>query len=326
VKWLLRKILILAGGGGHTGYAQILADELKGRAELSFLSPDDEPISVRRLEGYGPVRTMTKPRHPTTPALTFMWRLLKAFFESLSRVPSDIDVVVSTGSSFCVPPAIVAWMKRIPVVNLESRVKFTKPSGTASLLRRFSRLTALQWEEQKGFLEGTVFGPLLPRRLVEPSDGGYILVSGGTYGYKELFDALDETDLENVVLQTGKIDGGSYAKAHPGWRVMPYSDRFYELIAGARVVVSPPGGTPVEAVAYGKPVVIVEYPAWTKAADLEETRLFAEKIGASLITDVTAEKLVSAIEEAQHRPPKVLEAGNKGLVEAILSIAGHGNV
>ena len=322
----MKKILILAGGGGHTGYAQILAEELKGRMELSFLAPDDEPISVRRLEGYGPVRTMTKPRHPTTPTLTFTWRLFKAFYEALSRVPSDIDVVVSTGSSFCVPPAIVAWMRGIPVVNLESRVKLTKPSGTASLLRRFSRLTALQWEEQRVFLEGRVFGPLLPRRLVEPRDGGYVLVSGGTYGYKELFDALDETDLENVVLQTGKIDGGSYAKAHLGWRVLSYSDRFYELIAGARVVVSPPGGTPVEAVAYGKPVVIVEYPAWTKAADPEETRLFAEKIGASLMTDVTAEKLVSAINEAQRKPSKVLEAGNEELVEAILSIAGHDNV
>ena len=322
----MRKILILAGGGGHTGYAQILAEELKGRAELSFLSPDDEQISARRLEGYGTIRTMTKPRHPMTPTLTFTWRLLKAFFESLSRVPSDINVIVSTGSSFCVPPAIVAWIKRIPVVNLESRVKFTRPSETASFLRRFSRLTALQWEEQKAFLEGTVFGPLLPRRLVEPKDGGYILVSGGTYGYKELFDALDETYLENVVLQTGKIDGSSYAKAHPEWRVMSYSDRFYELIAGASVVVSPPGGTPVEAVAYGKPVVIVEYPEWTKAADLEETRLFAEKIGASLITNVTSRKLVSAIEEAKYKPPVVLEAGNKGLVEAILSIAGHGNV
>jgi hypothetical protein len=39
-----------------------------------------------------------------------------------------------------------------------------------------------------------------------------------------------------------------------------------------------------------------------------------------------AEKLVSAIEEAQCRPPKVFEAGNKELVEAKLSIAGHGNV
>jgi UDP-N-acetylglucosamine--N-acetylmuramyl-(pentapeptide) pyrophosphoryl-undecaprenol N-acetylglucosamine transferase len=322
----LRKILILAGGGGHTGYAQILAEGLKGRAELSFLAPDDEPISVKRLEGYGPVMTMTKPRHPTTPALSFAWRLIKAFYQALNRVPSGVDVVVSTGSNFCVPPAIVAWIRGIPVVNLESRVKFTKPSETASLLRRFSRLTALQWEEQRVFLEGRVFGPLLPRRLVEPRDGGYVLVSGGTYGYKELFDALDETDLENVVLQTGKIDGGSYAKTHPSWRVISYSDRFYELIAGARVVVSPPGGTPVEAVAYGKPVVIVEYPPWTRAADPEETRLFAERIGASLIIEVTADNLVSAIEESQRRPPRTLEAGNEELVEAILSIAGHDHV
>ena len=34
----------------------------------------------------------------------------------------------------------------------------------------------------------------------EPWDEGYILVTGGTYGHKALFDAISELNIENVVL------------------------------------------------------------------------------------------------------------------------------
>ena len=45
----MKKILILAGGGGHTGYAKILAEELQGRAELSILVSEDDPLSEELL-------------------------------------------------------------------------------------------------------------------------------------------------------------------------------------------------------------------------------------------------------------------------------------
>lgn len=312
--------MILAGGGGHTGYARILAEELSGQAELSFLAPDDDPISVRRLEPFGPVRTLTKPRHPTTPVWRFAPRLAEAFHQSTSRVPGDLDVVVSTGSNFCVPPALVAWMKGIPLVNLESRVKFTKPSKTASLLQYFAKVTALQWEEQRCILKGTVFGPLLPRRTVEPWDGGYILVAAGTYGYKALIDAVSASSLKEVVLQTGNLRNRAYSEKHPEWRVISFTDRFDELLAGADVVVSPPGGTPIEAVVYGKHIVVVRYPEWARAASLEETRIFAEKLNAPLLLTLTPSALEAAVEEARGREVPVLRNGARPLVEAISAL------
>lgn len=315
-----KAIMILAGGGGHTGTARILAEELRGRAELSFLAPDDDPISRRRLEPFGSVGTLTKPRHPTTPIWRFALRLAKALYQSSGMVPGDLDVVVSTGSNFCVPPALVAWMKGIPIVNLESRVKFTKPSRTASLLQHFAEVTVLQWEEQSRILKGTVFGPILPRRMLEPWNGGYILVSGGTYGHKGLFDAVSTSSLKEVVLQTGSLDNRVYAERHPEWRVMSFTDRFDELLAGAEVVVSPPGGTPIEAVVYGKPVVIVSYPEWTKAASLEDTRIFAEKLNATLLTTLTPSALEAAVEEAKSREAPALGDGTRALVETILEL------
>ena len=317
---MVKAVMILAGGGGHTGSALILAEELHSRAELSFLAPDDDPVSRRRLEPFGPVRTLTKPRHPTTPMWRFALRFVKAFYQSLGRVPGDLDVVVSTGSNFCVPPALVAWMRGIPLVNIESRVKFTRPSRTTSLLQHFAEVTALQWEEQSHILKGTVFGPLLPRRAVEPWSGGYVLVAGGTYGYRELFDAVSASSLKEVVLQTGGLDNRVYAERHPEWRVISFTDEFEELLAGAEVVVSPPGGTPIEAVAFGKPVVIVRYPEWTKAADIEDVRIFAEKLNAPLLLNLTPQALEAAVEEAKRMEPVVLKDGTRALVEAVLSL------
>ena len=315
-----RQVLILAGGGGHTGYAEILAQEFQGKADLSFLAPDDEPISVERLTPYGAVDTLTKPRHPTTPFLSFLVRFLKAFIQSLSKIKSSYDTVVCTGSNFCIPPALVAWMTGIPVVVLESRVKFKKPSRTVWILRYFAKIVALQWEEQLEFIDGTVFGPVLPKRKVDPWNEGYVLVSGGTYGYEQLFDAVSETNIKNVVLQTGKVDGEIYQNTHPDWKVITYTNKFHELIAGAEVVVSPPGGTPVEAVTYGKPCVVAVYPGWAKAADKEETRMFAEKVNAVFLTQITPDSISKAIEEARTRKVPVFTNGAKALVDEILSL------
>ena len=317
---MTKKVMILAGGGGHTGYARILAQELHRQAELSFLAPDDDPVSISLLKPYGSVETLIKPRHPTTSSWSFIFRLAKAFGQSKKLIPRDLNAIVSTGSNFCVPPALTAWTRGISIVSLESRVKFTKPSKTASLLQRFAAITALQWEEQSRYLKGTVFGPLLPRRIFEPWNGGYILVAGGTYGYKALFDAVSDSSLENVVLQTGRLDGREYKERHPTWKVISFSERFEELLAGAEVVVSPPGGTPVEAVVYGKPVVIVRYPEWTKAASLDDTRIFAEKLDAPLLLTLTPMTLMDALENAKKLEVPKLKDGTKLLTRAILSL------
>lgn len=320
---MAKKIMILAGGGGHTGYARILAEELKNKAELCFLAPDDDPLSESRLEPYGQVWKITKPRHPTTPTWAFIFRLVKAFYQALGRVSREVDIVVSTGSNFCIPPALTAWVKGIPLVNLESRVRFNAPSGTASVLRYFAKITALQWEEQSGFMKGTVFGPLLPRRMIEPWSGGYILVAGGTYGYKDLFEVVSMSSLKNIVLQTGNLDGKKYIERHPEWRVISFTERFEELLAGADVVISPPGGTPIEALVYGKPVVIVCYPEWTRAASLKDARVFADKLNAPFLQSLTPLALEAAVEEAKRREIPVLRDGTKALAEAILSLQNN---
>ena len=133
---------------------------------------------------------------------------------------------MSTGSNFCISPSLIAGLKGISVINLESADRFTRASSTSKILRSFSKITALHWEEQKKNLKGRVFGPFLPRRRVEPWNGGYVLIAGGTYGYLELLNAASDSQLENVTLQTGGVEPRIYSERHPDWRVFTTIENF----------------------------------------------------------------------------------------------------
>lgn len=315
-----RNILLLAGGGGHTGYAYALAQNLYGKASLHFLVPEGDVLSQKRLRKFGRVGFLLKSRGAKTPTYEFASKLAKAFAFSFNRVSREHNVVVSSGSNFCIPPAFLAWMKRIPVVNIESSVRFTKASRTARLLQPFSAITALQWEEQKRLLNGKVVGPLLPKPELKPWNGGYILVTGGSLGHKLLFDTMSQSEMENVVLQTGKINPEPYVERHPEWKIMRFSARFYELVAGAEVVVTHFGSTALEAVVYGKPIVLVLNPEWKRTVGKVDAEYFAKKVNAIFVSDVNLENLLRAIEEAKERTTPLFKNGAMILAEMILKL------
>jgi len=318
---LSKEVLISAGGGGHTGYGYALAQRLYGKVSLRFLVPEGDVLSEERLRRFGNVDFLLKPRGAKTPIFEFIPRLAKAFAESYDRVPGECDVMVSTGSNFCIPPALLARVKGIPIINIESSVRFTKASKTARILRPFSAVTALQWDEQKRLLKkGVVVGPLLPEPEVKPWNGGYVLVTGGTLGHKLLFDVISESGLENVVLQTGQVDPEPYRRKHPEWRILPFSTRFYELVAGADLVVTHFGSTALEAAVYRKPMVLVLNPEWKRTVGKTDAEIFAEKVNGVLIWDVGLENLFRAIEEAKSKETPVFENGAEKLAELILML------
>jgi len=312
--------LILAGGGGHTGYAYALAQALHERVPLSFLVPEGDTLSERRLSKFGEVKFLIKSRGPTTPTHEFTPRLAKAFVDSIGQVSRKFGVAVSTGSNFCIPPAIIAWAKGIPVINIESSVRFSRPSKTARLLQPFSTITVLQWEEQRRLLDGVVVGPLLPRPEVKPWKGGYILVTGGTYGHKILFDVLAESNLHNIVLQTGRTDPALYVKRHPEWKVITLTEKFHELLAGAELVITHFGSTALEAVVYGKPVILVPNPEWTRTAGIEDAEYLAKKINAMPVSEISLGTLIAAIDEARKRRVPTLPNGAENLANIITEL------
>ncbi|PVX25658.1 MAG: hypothetical protein CW716_07585 [Candidatus Bathyarchaeum sp.] len=315
-----KRVLILAGGGGHTGFAYALAQRLENRASMRFLIPEGDTSSQKRLSKFGKVDYILKSRGAKTPTGAFTYNLAKALTNSMKKVTRDSDVVVSTGSNFCIPPAVVAFLKGILLVNLEGEARFIGASKTARILQPFSAITALQWPEQQKFLKGTVVGPIFPKPEHEPSEGGYILVTGGTLGHKRLFDILNQSNIKNVVLQTGKVDPKPYKQKHPEWKIIKFSLNFSELVAGAEVVVTHQGSVPLEAAAYEKPSVIVPDPELKRTFPKEDSEFFAKKVGATILLNPTLESLMGAIETAKNNRIPVLKDGAKVLADIILNL------
>jgi len=315
-----KRILILAGGGGHTGFGYALAQRLEDKASMLFFIPEGDTLSYKRLSKFGKVDYLLKPRGAKTPTGEFAYNLARAFAISMKKVSRKFDVVVSTGSNFCIPPAFTAFSKRIHLINIEGAVRFTRASITARILQPFSAITALQWPEQKKLLKGTVVGPLLHRPEIQPWNGGYILVTGGTLGHKLLFDAVNESDLKNVVLQTGEIDPEPYRKRHPEWKIMCYSSKFPEFLAGAEIVVTHFGSTALESIVYQKPAIMVLNPEWKRTVGKTDATIFAKKLGATILSDITLESLIKAIEKAKNNKTPVLKDGTKVLADMILNL------
>jgi UDP-N-acetylglucosamine--N-acetylmuramyl-(pentapeptide) pyrophosphoryl-undecaprenol N-acetylglucosamine transferase len=315
-----KHILILAGGGGHSGFGYALAQRLEYRTLMTFLIPEGDSLSCKRLSGFGKVETLPKPCGAKTPVGEFTYNMVRAFAASMKKVKGEFDIVVSTGSNFCIPPSLVAFLRRIPLINIESEARFIGASKTARILQPFSTVTALQWPEQKSFLKGTVVGPLFPKPEIPLGNGGYILVTGGTLGHKRLFDILNKSNLKNVVLQTGEVDPEPYRKQHPDWKVMRFSLKFSGLIAGAEMVVTHQGSTPLEAAAYKKPSIIVPDPELKRTFPLRDSEIFAKKVGATILSDLTLESLVDAIEKTKKRKVPLLIDGAKVLAEIILNL------
>ena len=263
---------------------------------------------------------MVKPRGAKTPTNEFLYKLCQAFSSSRKKVTKDFDVVVSAGSNFCIPPAFAALSKKIKLVNIEGAVRFTRASLTARILQPFSAITALPWPEQKKLLKGTVVGPLLHKQEIEPYNGGYILVTGGTLGHKALFDVVNESNLKNVVLQTGEVDPEPYMKRHSEWKIIRYSSKFAELLAGAELVVTHFGSTALETAVYNKPAVMVVNPEWTRTVGKTDAELFAKKVGVTILPRLSLDCLLESIEEAKKQKRPVLKDGAEALADIILKL------
>jgi UDP-N-acetylglucosamine:LPS N-acetylglucosamine transferase len=158
--------------------------------------------------------------------------------------------------------------------------------------------------------------------MLKPENKGYILVTGGTHGHKLLFDVLAESNMRNVVLQTGKVDPEPYVRKHPEWKVLTFTEKFQELIAGAEIVVTHFGSTALEAaVVYRKPVVIVLNPEWTRTVGAIDAECLAEKLNAVFVSEAQLEILLKAIDEAKKRNVPAMPSGAKNLAKIILELA-----
>jgi UDP-N-acetylglucosamine--N-acetylmuramyl-(pentapeptide) pyrophosphoryl-undecaprenol N-acetylglucosamine transferase len=317
------KVLLTAGGGGHTGYALALGQALKQKALLTFLIDEEDSLSKDRLSPIGKIVAVRKPRHPRTPLLTFIYRFvlcsLQSFWIWIKHRP---DVVVSTGSNIAIPISIIGKALGSRIVNAEDSVRIFSASKTSRYLDLISDLTLLQWKEQLKFhsKKGKYVGLLLPD--VAPSTrNGRIIISPGSFGFKELYDIAVKTDLKNVTMTIADLNVSEYRK--PGWVVVNKLIGLDEVLASARVLVTHLGYTIWEALNYHVPVVIVPNPKWRRSSvhEMEQVAFFIQERGFGLylpFDGLTPEKLQESVAHAERMDVPPIERGSEEAARLIL--------
>ncbi|RLE44329.1 hypothetical protein DRJ19_00585 [Candidatus Woesearchaeota archaeon] len=308
-----KRILLLAGGGGHTGYIYALAERLWTYTKdydvnLVFAVPEGDWLSEERLQVFGHVFRLPKGRtKPTESGVRFVYRMAKAFLKS-RKIVKDVDLIIAGGSNFCIPPSLMGYLKGIPLITIESPVRFTKPGKAVRLLRPFSELTVIWWNMQKEIHPDAEVYPLIPMpKRFGKIPKGHIFITAGSIGSYEFLHSVSALDLENVYMQIGRLDMPLTAVQEKGWNVFRFEAGLDKFIAGARAVITHLGFTAVEArLTYRKPTVIV-YDKKTLFTE-KDAELFAEHVGAVLVKEPEPKKIMEALDEAEDMPiPKVTD-------------------
>lgn len=296
------RALLVAGYGGHAGYTYAVASELcrAGYKGSIILVAEGFNHIAEKFRGLGSVYLQVLPRRPGEPLYRGLNRWAVSFWQSAKlAIRHTIKVVFASGSNFSIPPSLTSMLiRRAKVYTLEAIERFTTPSRSTKALERLGSGIFLHWEEQREmFPNGIVVGPVYEPPIYEPRDGGYILVTTGTMGFKELFDSVEALRLDNVVVQTGDVDPTPYKARNPSWTVFRYTSDIHKWIAGASLVITQQGLTAsIAAIAYSKPTVIVWNPRVVLGAPRRDVRVYAEKIGATYLEDCTPQRLREAIE------------------------------
>ncbi len=102
------KILVIASGGGHTGYARAVAQYLPFKAD--FAVPKGDKWSIEVLSEYASrIFEVTKARGPKDGLGALLRNSLKSISESLSL--EKYDVVIATGSNHSLFVALTTKLK-----------------------------------------------------------------------------------------------------------------------------------------------------------------------------------------------------------------------
>ncbi len=308
--------VLFVGGGtvGHLAPGFAVADALRRiGATAAFATPGTAseaawfPPGETRYRSAAP-RLVRRP----VPLALFAPRLVGAVVAAtrlLARVRPR--AVVALGGWPCVPLALAAWLRRVPLDLLASD---ERPGAAVRLLAPLARRVYLARAEARAALPArvhtTVVGPILRGRighgLCDPSRFGLVpgrltlLVTGGSLGARALNVALSEGVLLaaradpslgariQVLHQVGGSGEGveaAYRAARVPHRVVPFVADMDVAYATADLVVCRGGALTVQELeATRVPAVLVPYPHHADRQQYENARRLVAP-GAAVLLD-----------------------------------------
>ena len=312
-------VLVIASGGGHTGFARAIAQYFPSK--LDFVIPEGDKNSEEVLREFSNrVYYIKKGKEPNQSNINLALNIPEIVLQSIKV--KKYKVVIATGSNHSLVPSFILRLKGSRLFVIESQDRIVTRGKTVDILSHFSENVFLHWEEQKKLYpkKGLVVGPVVEKPKYEPKDEGFVLVTAGTMGFKRLFDVVTRLDLgKDIVLQTGKVDPEPYIKR--GIRAFSFDRDLERFISSASLVITHQGKTAMEAtVMYKKPTIIVYNNDWKYAATKEDSIQYAKILGATFLNDPSewgsSEEIERAIKSVSQ--PKSYNIGTPNLVKRIL--------
>lgn len=328
------KIIVTASGGGHTGYAIAVGEQLlrKGYNVSFIVDPNDRWTILRltkRLNGNYNLIWLRRLREPNEQLTKIMLRLPTVTIGSLKleKLIRTADVLVCTGSNHSLLPTILARFKRIQTFCIEAVDRIVTRSRTVALLHDFYAIpVALHWPSQRQYYRrGLVVGPIYEKPMYKPENEDYILVLTGTQGNPRLVSKLLQTSLENIVIQTGRATPPEFIKRYkPNWKAFRYTPDIDRWVARARLVIAHQGLSIVEAaLAYHKPVLLACNPDLPLTSGWKDAQLLAKYLNTRAINPaiLTPKQLEEEIYIAMRRKPPQYTPGATALSAILEALA-----
>jgi beta-1,4-N-acetylglucosaminyltransferase len=147
------RLLIILGAGGHTRQMLRLVELLGDEYEYHYVVADYDTVSAHKITRPGPVYRVLQPREKrqgmTEGAGTVLRKLpmaLRQAWQVLDR--AQPDAIIGAGPSLQIPFALLARLRRIPHIFIESASRPETLTFTGRLIYhlRLADRFYVQWE------------------------------------------------------------------------------------------------------------------------------------------------------------------------------------
>ncbi|NOX63545.1 MAG: hypothetical protein GXP42_16600 [Chloroflexi bacterium] len=147
------RVLVILGAGGHTKQMLRLVDLLGPEYEYAYVVADYDQVSEHKIAIPGPVHRIVQPREKRRGQTESAWTVLRKMPRGLAqawRILADFkpDAIIGAGPSLQIPIAIVAKVRRVPVIFIETASKVEALTFTARIMYhlRLADRFYVQWE------------------------------------------------------------------------------------------------------------------------------------------------------------------------------------
>lgn len=325
------KFAIACGGtGGHTFPGLATAGVLRGRGHSVVVIGAGRSVESATFKGWdgdvffsGAVKSPLRHPFATFRAVVKCMRFMKA---------ERPDAVLAMGSYASLPPVLVAWFLRIPVVLHEANAV---PGKANVFLSRFARAIAITFSESARYFKSKTSLTGLPIRselvgqpaMLEADDSKFtVLVTGGSQGAHAVNDvassaiALLAAKMPSlrVIHQTGVADEQEVRSRYEAAGVDASVSAFIKQMGGAFksadfAIARSGAATCCELAAFGLPAFFIPLPRAVRDHQFLNARHLADK-GAAFVmrqAECTPGKLADVIADVACNRAKLAEMGEK---------------